>query len=199
MCSCGSLDKVSIVHRDEADAFVRENSGTMFIHQGYRKPKRTHLFHRTADHHYDHDLSFFDCMWTLWLLSNETLNVWTHLVATVAFAVVFPLHLLSSGLPLMPLTAASSGGGGWSVVWALLDASMLPVLAWVLFFIGCTFSFATSTAYHLFLFHSPQWFSFWVRLDLLGVTAAICASSFLGLGLAFQCSPVIFFIYTIFV
>jgi len=195
MCSCGampSFEKVLVVHRDEADGFVRENSGTFYIQHGYRKPKRAgkHLQQHQEQHQEQHhDLTLLDCVCTIWMLSNETFNVWSHLLATLAFAVVFPLHLHSSSLPLLPATVTGvdqSPESGLSV----FGGSMLPLLAWVLYFVGCTFSFATSTGYHLFLFHSPEWFSFWVRLDLLGVTAAVCASSFLGMALAFQCSPV---------
>ena len=174
---------VTVVGRDEADWFVRENSGTVFIETGYRAARWTDNMQLKEEKEEEDGVSLttFECVATMWQLSNESVNVWSHVLAAMAFATLLPAHVARHAASYPALLHLNSSG--------------LSMLAWGLFFAGCTFSFATSAGYHLFLFHSPGSFSFWVRLDLLGVTAGICASSFLGLSLAFHCFPVSFFFF----
>jgi adiponectin receptor len=109
--------------------------------------------------------SALDCFRSLWFVHNETFNIWTHLIAAVAFT------LMSANTLLMDRCVASAPLHAWQILAFGYGAS-----------ICC---FVCSTLYHLFNCASPGASRRFLILDLFGVLCIILAFWTVGLYLGF--------------
>ena len=140
--------------------------------------------------------SYKESLPTLFSLSNETGNIWSHLIATLIFFAL-PFHLasfanennlsFSTELFMNPFDTISDVGPDVKAT--------LPIFPWIIFFLSVITAFSTSAAYHLFNCISYEHYLYWMRMDLIGVTTGICGSAFTGLYFSFKCHPYIQQIY----
>jgi len=109
-------------------------------------------------------MTFQQCLMTMFILNNEIINVWSHMIATIVFALVLPWHLSANAFEM------------WSHEWGV-------------FFAGTALAFLGSSLYHLMNCRSQMHFEVYIRFDLMGITFGILSSSYLGITQAFRCYP----------
>jgi len=127
-----------------------------YIHCGYRK-----------------NLSFANCLRSIFRWHNESGNIWTHLIAAIAFV-------------------------GICIETMFLDMSEAPFIHKFVIFIyllGAIFCFFSSTIYHTFMCHSEGMINFVAKIDYSGISALILGSFYPPLFYSFYCHPVPLWIY----
>lgn len=112
-------------------------------------------------------LSFRMCIKSLFVLSNESINIWSHLVGFFFF---FYLLLVDN------LVRIPENNGTFS------DHVVLTSLL-----IGYMISMFFSACYHLFCCHSEKVFHLWLSLDLAGISLGLCACYIPAVYYAFYC------------
>ncbi|XP_020602180.1 progestin and adipoQ receptor family member 3-like [Orbicella faveolata] len=112
-------------------------------------------------------LSVRMCMKSLFVLSNESINIWSHLVGFLYF---FYLLLVDN------LVRIPDHNGTFS------DHAVLTSLL-----IGYMISMFFSAFYHLFCCHSEKMFHLWLSLDLAGISLGVCACYIPAVYYAFYC------------
>lgn len=112
-------------------------------------------------------LSIRLCFKSLFVLSNESINIWSHLVGFFFFFYL----LLADNLVRIP-----ENNGTFS------DHVVLTLLL-----IGFMISMFFSACYHLFCCHSEKVFHLWLSLDLAGISLGLCACYIPAIYYAFYC------------
>lgn len=115
-------------------------------------------------------LSFRMCVKSLFVFSNESINVWSHLVGFFYF---FCLLLFDN---LVTIPESSGTTSDYVVLSSLLTGYMICMLF--------------SACYHLFCCHSERVFHLWLSLDLAGISLGLCACYIPALYYAFYCHKV---------
>ncbi|XP_065196745.1 progestin and adipoQ receptor family member 3-like isoform X1 [Sycon ciliatum] len=147
-CCCPLAVAIPLYSRAAAPAFLASNP---FLHRGYRV-----------------SLSYRDCVRSMFVWTNETLNIWTHLLGFLYFAG----HLVYCNAYVLP---AQPGTTFYDhvVISAFLMCAMTTMLL--------------SALYHTFGCHSEAVFRFWLRLDLCGIMLSTWATYFVGFFYGFYC------------
>ncbi|KAF0682773.1 hypothetical protein As57867_024994, partial [Aphanomyces stellatus] len=130
-------------------AFLGENH---YIRSGYRV-------------HY----STSDCIHSLFELHNETWNVWTHVVGSLAFATLLAMELV---------TGMGTLDGLYVERWPLC-----------LYLGSVSVCFALSATYHLMYVQDAATASVYLRLDYAGILVLIFGGAVPMLHITFSCSP----------
>lgn len=108
------------------------------------------------------------CIKSIVICSNETVNIWSHLIGLFSFTVLLFLDNLS----FLPATAASWG-----------DHLTFTVMCCC--FQVCMFC---SASYHTFYCKSEAASRRWLQLDLVGVSIGLCGCYYAGSYYGFYCS-----------
>lgn len=135
-----------------------------------------HLASWQQDNHYIHSgyraasNSFKDSIASLGYLHNETVNIWTHLLGSLAFAAgsVFLWHSL---LPRYE------------------EASTTDVKVFACFFLGAVICLGMSATFHTISNHSEAVSRFGNKLDYLGIVFLIWGSFIPAIYYGFSCDP----------
>ncbi|KAI9343297.1 hemolysin-III related-domain-containing protein [Zopfochytrium polystomum] len=106
-------------------------------------------------------------------LHNESMNVWTHLVGSVAF-------LLIAGA----VTVDALRSGTWVKVGDTHDKIVLA-----LFLLSFSFTYGASALFHLHLSHSKHAFTVFGCWDYSGISAGVLGTSSAILQFLFTCEP----------
>jgi len=122
---------------------------------------------------YRGELSWTQCLKSLFQRHNETLNVWTHLFGFLLFV----------GLMIDTLA------------FRLDSPSMMDVVAFVVYFIAVQAQMLFSALFHLFCCHSFKVYYWFAKLDYAGITIMITGSYFSILYYSWACYPTIRTIY----
>ncbi|KAK6595303.1 hemolysin-iii channel protein [Botrytis cinerea] len=101
-------------------------------------------------------------------LHNETINIHSHLLGAVLFALL-PLYVYQMLVP------------------RYRDATMADRVVFALFFAGVAGCFALSFLYHTLNNHSHKIASFWIELDYLGIVALMWGSTVATIYHGFTC------------
>jgi len=117
--------------RDLPQWLMQDSNG--YLHKGHRPPSDSIAW----------------CLKSIFHIHTETVNIWSHLLAALAFLIGFLNFCYSCSLPL-----------GDAVV---IAAS----------FLGAIFSFVTSTAYHTAMCHSPRINLLTVKCDHAGIAVVV--------------------------
>ncbi|XP_065830406.1 progestin and adipoQ receptor family member 3-like [Oscarella lobularis] len=122
---------------------------------------------------YRRNLSQSACIKSLFVFSNESVNIWSHLVSFLFFFGV----LLWVNFITIPNASLES---------SLIDHAVIT------FFLLCIeFCLFASTGYHLFKCSSdPSVSIIWYRLDIIGIAIAVCGCYIPGLYYGFYCNMV---------
>jgi len=121
-------------------------------------------------------LNFLDCMRSLFLLHNETINIWSHLVGFAFFAGLF-VHDLVLVIP-----AVTDDG---KTVITKTDFLVLFILL-----ICYQATMILSSLYHTFECHASEKVAeTCFSLDILGITVGLMATYLSGVYYAFYCEP----------
>ncbi|XP_003382442.1 PREDICTED: progestin and adipoQ receptor family member 3-like [Amphimedon queenslandica] len=107
------------------------------------------------------------CMRSLFIWSNETMNIWTHLLGFLYFFYL----LINDNLSLLEDSHSDFGD---NLTFTLMDSA----------FMTCMFC---SAAFHLFNCISESASKIWLRLDLGGISVGLCGCYFPGAYYAFYC------------
>jgi len=154
ICNCGFM--VPLLDFKNAPSFVLDNP---FIISGYRS-----------------QLSFTDCIKSIFVFHNETLNIWTHLIGTV----VFLLYLL------------------YAMVFIIRDESFTTKLIFGISSITVISIYFSSALYHTFKCHSAEVYELMLSLDMgsiaLGISGLTSSACYFG----FYCYPNLQIFYGIF-
>ncbi|TPX31359.1 hypothetical protein SmJEL517_g05311 [Synchytrium microbalum] len=119
------------------------------------------------------DNSYRECVKSMFYLHNETLNVYTHLIGSLAFVVLAYLTIWNR----VP----------WSE--SMENASWIDIVAWSCFFAGAIGCMGLSAAFHLFQCHSYDVCTAWNKADYVGIVTLIVGSSIPALYYGLICSP----------
>lgn len=111
--------------------------------------------------------SYFDSILSLFYLHNETINVYSHLIGAIAFAVAAPIVYRR----LKPLYKT---------------ASTEDFVVFACFFVGCVGCLFMSGTYHLISNHSHEISRFGNQLDYLGIVLLIWGSFIPSIYYGFQ-------------
>lgn len=151
---------------------VPEHFRESFILSGYRSPRS----------------SFSQCVLSVFQLTNETLNIWTHLIATVVFGwniVAFCQNLEETSFPcMMPLFIymATMFGVPFASTLAHIFNTMSDRARHVCFYVDywvlSLFGFSSANAFHAYSFTESQKTSFYANVYLPGA-ALMCCGCFL--------------------
>jgi len=114
----------------------------------------------------DTEYSFWRCLGTLFTLHNDTLNIWTHLIAAI-----YQLYALFTMLNSSPVASAAFS----------------TRLAITIYLLCCFLCFSLSAAYHLFRSFSVKAFVYLLMGDIIGVTLEIFGSNFLYIVTELNC------------
>ena len=134
----------------DAPEHLRHNE---FIHHGYRKNFNTYK----------------DCIKSLFLLTNESVNIWSHLLGSILF--IFLTFSINDFVRGVPETSA-------------IDHVVVTVFC--LSFLTCL---VFSTAYHIFNCQSKEQADCCFRLDLAGIGVSLCGIYLPSYYYAFICIP----------
>ena len=96
--------------------------------------------------------SYIECVRSIWSLHDETVNIWTHMVAAGFYSTTLLTYILYRSS--RPATEPS---------------------ALLVFLIGASLCFSLSAIYHTFANHSDA--GFWQRMDHFGIATFIWAAS----------------------
>lgn len=96
--------------------------------------------------------SYADCFGSIWSLHDETLNIWTHMVAAGFYSITALIHIIRRTTRSEPDSCAI-----------------------LIFLVGAMLCFAFSALYHTFANHSDA--GFWQRMDHFGIATFIWAAS----------------------
>ncbi|XP_077999431.1 progestin and adipoQ receptor family member 3-like isoform X2 [Glandiceps talaboti] len=107
------------------------------------------------------------CVKSLFVWSNETLNIWTHMVG---FLIFFFLCIYDN-LFLIPQ----------------YDGTKIDHLMYTVFLTCFMFCMLCSTGYHLFCCHSEHICKWWLSLDLAGISVGLLGCYFPAVFYAFYC------------
>lgn len=121
-------------------------------------------------HGYRAFLPFRMCIKSLFVLSNESINIWSHLVGFFYF---FYLLLVDTFVTI----PENDGTFSDYVVLTLLLAGYMT-------------SMLFSACYHLFCCHSERIFHLWLSLDLAGISLGLCACYVPAIYYGFYCHKV---------
>lgn len=125
---------------------------------------------------YRNRLNFLDCMRSLFLLHNETINIWSHLLGFAFFAGLF-VHDLVLVIP-----AVTDDG---KTVITKTDFLVLMILL-----ICYQATMVLSSLYHTFECHASEKVAdTCFSLDILGITLGLMATYLSGIYYAFWCEP----------
>jgi len=125
---------------------------------------------------YRNRLSFLDCLRSLFLLHNETINIWSHLLGFAFFAGLF-VHDLVLIIP-----AVTEDG---KTIITKTDFLVLLILL-----ICYQATMVLSSLYHTFECHaSVKVAETCFSLDILGITVGLMATYLSGLYYSFYCEP----------
>jgi len=148
-----SIQEEIIVLWDNLPHWQRDNQ---FIIRGYRKASN----------------SYTQCFASLGYLHNETVNIYTHLVASLAFALLAPSFYN---------TLVSSHDYG--------QASKEDLHVFACFFTGVIFCLGMSATYHALSNHSEAVHKLGNKLDYLGIILLIWGSFVPSIYYGFGCHP----------
>lgn len=113
-------------------------------------------------------LSAKECLWSILVWSNESLNIWSHLCI-----LIYSIYLLITD-EFVNLPSHNAAGADYFVFF--------------IWHIGNQLCMALSTLYHTFNSHQSEKYCMgWFSADLAGITAAILGSWVLGLYYGFYC------------
>ena len=119
-------------------------------------------------HGYRIDFTKLQCIKSILILSNETVNIWSHLVGVIWFLVT----IVNVNIKILPGYKLSSG----------FDHLIVTGFC-ICFLLCCLFS----VMYHIFSCHSKCFSLFWYKLDLFGITLAVWGSYMTSLYYGFYC------------
>ncbi|KAK4112040.1 HlyIII-domain-containing protein [Canariomyces notabilis] len=151
------VESALLVLWDELPHWRRDNA---FIIRGYRQTSN----------------SVRASLASLSYLHNETVNIWTHLLGAVAFAVV--------GVLLHALIAPRYE-----------SASDSDVLVFACFFVGAFLCLGMSATYHMLSNHSPEVAKWGNKLDYTGIVFLIVGSYVPAMYYGFFCHPFLLTVY----
>eukprot|EP01090_Pellita_catalonica_P014701 TRINITY_DN3807_c0_g1_i2.p1 TRINITY_DN3807_c0_g1~~TRINITY_DN3807_c0_g1_i2.p1 ORF type:complete len:323 (+),score=3.62 TRINITY_DN3807_c0_g1_i2:32-970(+) len=119
------------------------------------------------------DISFKECVYSIFSLHNETTDIWTHLLATIYFLILFVRTFTVH----------------------ITDPSLADVIVFSIF-LGCaTIQMLNSTLFHIFNCISPKWYKWTQRMDYSGISFMIIGCYIPPLYYGFICTPKIGQIY----
>jgi len=121
-------------------------------------------------------INFRSCLKSLFLVSNEFINVWSHLLGFVYF---FYLMVFDC-LVLLPQSGA--GYQDYTVFCTFLGCYQVCMLF--------------SSGYHLFCCHSEKVYRLWFSLDLAGISLGLCGCYIASVYYAFYCQLKYQILYT---
>ncbi|KAH9577953.1 AdipoR/hemolysin-III-related [Trypanosoma melophagium] len=143
--------KLPLYTRDDATV-PNYLKGNPYIITGYRAHYTTYM-----------------CIRSLFMLHNETINVWTHVAGFILF-LVLSLILFTSAL--------------------LFTGYFTHYIVYGIFSFGCVLCMACSSIYHLFLSHENTTLSFLTQqMDYYGISILIVTSFIPPLYIGFYCEP----------
>jgi adiponectin receptor len=116
--------------------------------------------------------SFWMCLRSLFMVHNETGNVWTHLLGFLLFV-----------------------GLAYHVVSAVLEASLLNYSVFFFYMLTCLLCMASSTVYHLMCCHSEFVMRATLFVDFFGISALITGSFIPPIYYVFECYPYLRLLY----
>jgi len=148
-----SIQQELIVLWDNLPHWQRDNQ---FIVRGYRKASA----------------SYMQCFASLSYIHNETVNIYTHLLASLAFVLLAPSFYS---------TIISSHHYG--------QASNGDIYVFACFFTGAIFCLGMSATYHTISNHSEAVNKFGNKLDYLGIILMIWGSFVPSIYYGFGCHP----------
>jgi len=143
--------RYELVKYEDLPAYLQGNE---FVRLGYRA-----------------NFSWSLCVRSLFYFHNESLNIWTHLLATFLFF----------GLMLAVLV--------WN--WGLKDPNYEDKLVFFVFFFGAQCQMLFSTIFHTFSCRSSRWYKFFVRLDYTGICMMIVGSYYPCIYYTLRCHPAV--------
>lgn len=152
MASTDAFDPWQLRDYDDVPSWLQTNA---FIRSGYRL-----------------NYSFAMCLRSVFMVHNETGNVWTHLVGLVLF-----LYL------------------GWWVLTEVISLQPMETIVFVVFIAGNLTCMGCSTAYHLFSCHNERVRNTTMFLDYFGISALVVGSFFPPLWFVFACYPALKYTY----
>ena len=150
----------SIASKDDIPGWLRDND---FIIHGHPMP--TYSYRRS--------LRLWQC------LHMESVNIWTHLVGSLAF--------LALGVHLYLYTSVSRS----------LHPDLHDTFAFGISFLAATVCFSLSTTFHTLRSHSYNVHHFWGKMDILGVCVLALGGGTSMTFYAFYCDPTVQWIYWI--
>ena len=121
-----------------------------YIHNGYR-------VHFTR----------LQCVKSIFMITNETGNIWSHLIGTLIF--LYLLYQVNHVLYLFEKTSPQ-------------DHVIVTI-----FCLSCICCLLFSSSYHIFNCYSKESYDLCLRLDLLGISISICGIYLLSIYYAFYC------------
>eukprot|EP01117_Protostelium_nocturnum_P006104 TRINITY_DN21_c0_g1_i1.p1 TRINITY_DN21_c0_g1~~TRINITY_DN21_c0_g1_i1.p1 ORF type:complete len:283 (-),score=50.64 TRINITY_DN21_c0_g1_i1:388-1236(-) len=136
-----------LLHYNDLPQYLKDNH---FIHTGYRV-----------------DFSLWLCVKSLFSWHNETLCIWTHLLAAIGFAIMTPITL--------------------NVL--LNNPSSSDRLIFLVFLIVAQLQMGFSAIFHTFGCCSPNHLRQLAKLDYVGISVMIAGSNFPPLYYGFSCHP----------
>lgn len=149
---CSSEFSIALLRYDDAPEFLR---GNPFVVDGYRTT-----------------LPFTLCIRSLFTWSNDSVNIWTHLIGFLLFFCITVRD---------------------SLIFLFSDVSGKSVLDYGIVTTGLLchqFCLLASTGYHLFRCHSPKAYLRWLSLDLTGILIGLLGCYLPGIHLGFYCLSV---------
>eukprot|EP00049_Salpingoeca_infusionum_P000196 m.38026 g.38026 ORF g.38026 m.38026 type:complete len:318 (-) comp10148_c0_seq2:179-1132(-) len=153
--------------------------------------KRRYHFHEVPLHQqcnpyivtgYRAFLDYSQCTKTLFAVSNETVNMWTHFLG-VFWALYHCYYINYVYFP--SIADQRQDVLRARLIWGV-DSDKLALNLYVLGTIGCLFS---SGCFHLFNCHNHKESNRWLQYDLLGITLAMIGCFFPGIQFGFFCYP----------
>eukprot|EP00164_Ancoracysta_twista_P001228 GFYU01001611.1.p1 GENE.GFYU01001611.1~~GFYU01001611.1.p1 ORF type:complete len:323 (-),score=43.26 GFYU01001611.1:20-988(-) len=129
-----------------------------------------------VEHGYRGEMTYFECVKTLFFIHNETGNIYSHVIAFVLTLTVLTTHFFTYVLKNAELT--------------LQDTIFCMV-----FFFAALYCFAASSMYHTFCCRSVSSFLTFYTYDLLGICLFILAQFYVGLSFGYRCHPEIGRVY----
>ncbi|KAF2190297.1 HlyIII-domain-containing protein [Zopfia rhizophila CBS 207.26] len=144
-------DPNALIEYSDLLLWQRDNE---FIHTGYRQA--THSFYRSII--------------SIPRIHNETVNIWSHGLGSIAFLVT-PLFMY------------------WSISSRYQYATSTDLFALFTFFASVTVCFLFSSSFHIFLNHSPRIWYVTSQLDHLGIVLVIWGSTVPSAHFGHYCDP----------
>ncbi|EDO36328.1 predicted protein [Nematostella vectensis] len=108
------------------------------------------------------------CIKSLFVWSNETINIWTHLLGFLVFSFLF----LYNNIVVLP---------------HIKGATIADHMVFSALLIGFQICLLCSTGYHLFNCHSEKIFHRWFSLDLAGISLGLCSCYIPAVYYAYYC------------